>query len=84
MTTASGPDRFEPRTTTATIAVNLNGYGGSSMSLTFRSLLLLIAVILFVLAAVGIDVAGISLVALGLACFAGSFVVPETALGSRR
>jgi hypothetical protein len=54
------------------------------MSLTFRSLLLLIAVILFVLAAVGIDVAGISLVALGLACFAGSFVVPETALGRRR
>ena len=53
------------------------------MSLTFRSVLLLIAVILFVLAAVGIDVAGISLVALGLACFAGSYLVPETALGRR-
>jgi hypothetical protein len=54
------------------------------MALTVRSLLLLAAVILFVLAAVGIDVSGISLVALGLACFAGSFVVPDRALGGRR
>jgi ribose/xylose/arabinose/galactoside ABC-type transport system permease subunit len=54
------------------------------MALTFRSLLLLAAVILFVLAAVGIDLSGISLVALGLACFAGSFIAPDKALSSRR
>ena len=54
------------------------------MSLTFRSLLLLVAVILFVLAAFGIDVSGVSLVALGLACFAGSFIAPDRALSSRR
>ena len=53
------------------------------MNLTFRSLLLLVAVILFVLAAVGIDVSSISLVPLGLACFAGSFLVPDRALGRR-
>ena len=54
------------------------------MSLTFRSLLLLVAVLLFVLAAVGVDVSGISLIPLGLACFAASFIVPDTAVGSRR
>ena len=53
------------------------------MALTVRSLLLLAAVILFVLAAVGIDVSGISLVALGLACFAGSFVAPDRGLRGR-
>jgi hypothetical protein len=53
------------------------------MNLTFRSLLLLVAVILFVLAAVGVEVSAISLVPLGLACFAGSFVVPDRALGRR-
>jgi hypothetical protein len=51
------------------------------MTLTLRSLLLLAAVILFVLAAVGISVSGISLTALGLACFAGSFFVPDRVLG---
>jgi uncharacterized membrane protein len=54
------------------------------MQLTFRSLCLLIAVILFVIAALGVDVRGISLVALGLAFLAGSFLVPETALNRRR
>ncbi len=54
------------------------------MALTFRSLLLLIAVVLFVLAAIGIALGTISLLALGLACFAGSFLAPETALGTRR
>jgi len=54
------------------------------MSLTFRSLLLLIAVVLFVLAAAGISLGSISIVALGLACFAGSFIVPDTAVGGRR
>jgi len=54
------------------------------MSLTFRSVLLLIAVVLFVLAAFGVEVGDVSVVALGLACFAGSFLVPETAIGNRR
>jgi hypothetical protein len=53
------------------------------MQLTVRTLCLIIAVILFVLAAVGIDVRGISLVALGLAFFAASFFVPDR-LVSRR
>jgi len=51
------------------------------MALTFRSLLLLAAVILFLLAAVGISVSAISLTSLGLACFAGSFIVPDRAVG---
>jgi hypothetical protein len=54
-----------------------------AMQLTYRTLALLIAVILFVLAAFGIDVSGVSLVSLGLAFFAGSFVVPETSLSRR-
>jgi hypothetical protein len=53
------------------------------MKLTYRSLSLLIAVILFVAAVVGVDVRGISVVPLGLAFFAGSFLVPETALNRR-
>ena len=58
--------------------------GGFRMTLTFRSILLLIAVVLFVLAAVGIDVGAISLVPLGLACFAGAFVAPDTVVSTRR
>jgi hypothetical protein len=54
-----------------------------AMQLTYRTLSLLIAVILFVVAAIGIDVSGISLVSLGLAFFAGSFLVPETVLSRR-
>jgi hypothetical protein len=50
------------------------------MQLTVRSLSLLIAVILFVLYALSVDVKGISFLGLGLAFFAGSFVVPETRL----
>jgi hypothetical protein len=53
------------------------------VQLTFRSLCLLIAVILFVVAALGVDVRGVSLVPLGLAFFAGSFLVPATALNRR-
>jgi hypothetical protein len=53
------------------------------MQLTVRTLCLLIAVILFVIAALGVDVRGISLVALGLAFFAGAFLVPDTVLGRR-
>ena len=54
------------------------------MQLTVRSLFLLIAVILFVAAAIGSDVKGISLAWLGMAFFAGSFLVPTTVLGNRR
>lgn len=53
------------------------------MQLTVRTLSLLIAVILFVLAAVGVDVRGISLAWLGMAFFAGSFLVPDTVLSRR-
>jgi hypothetical protein len=52
--------------------------------LTVRSLLLLAAVVLFVLAAVGIDLGAIALVPLGLACLAASFVAPDTVVGTRR
>ncbi len=54
------------------------------MTLTARSLLLIIAVVLFVAAALAVEVRGISLVDIGLACFAGAFLVPETALSTRR
>jgi hypothetical protein len=54
------------------------------MQLTVRTLCLLIAVILFLIAAFGVDVRGISLVALGLAFFAAGFLVPDSVLGSRR
>jgi|tagenome__1003787_1003787.scaffolds.fasta_scaffold13524481_1 hypothetical protein len=54
------------------------------MTLTIRTLCLLIAVILFIVAAIGVDVRGISLTALGLAFFAASFLVPDTMLGTRR
>ncbi len=54
------------------------------MTFTLRTLLLLIAVICFVLAAIGVGLGGISLVALGLAFFAAAFVVPDTALGGGR
>jgi hypothetical protein len=53
------------------------------MQLTVRTLCLLIAVILFVVAAIGVDVRGISLVALGLAFFAAAFLVPDTVVGRR-
>jgi hypothetical protein len=43
---------------------------------TLRSVLLIIAVILFVVAAIGYDVKGISLIALGLAFAFASFLVP--------
>lgn len=53
------------------------------MTLTARSILMLIAVLLFVLAAVGIDLGSIALVPLGLACFAAAFIVPDTTLARR-
>jgi len=53
------------------------------MALNARSLLLIIAVILFVLAALSINLGSVSLVPLGLAAFAGAFLVGDTALGRR-
>jgi len=50
------------------------------MQLTARTLCILLAVVLFVLAGVGIGFSGISLAWLGMALFAGSFVVPDTAI----
>ncbi|MGZ8563867.1 MAG: hypothetical protein ACXWWU_09640 [Candidatus Limnocylindria bacterium] len=47
------------------------------MNFSRQSLLLLIAVICFVLAGVGIGFGGISLIAIGLAAFAGSFLVGD-------
>jgi hypothetical protein len=54
------------------------------MSFTFRSILLIVAVILFLLEAFGIAFGGISLMPLGLAAFAAAFIVPDTAFGTRR
>jgi len=53
------------------------------MNMSIRSILLLVAVVLFVLAAVGINLGDISLVALGLAFFAGAFLVSEGGFGVR-
>jgi hypothetical protein len=49
-----------------------------------RSILLLVAVVLFVLAAVGINLGDINLMALGLAFFAGAFLVGDGGLNVRR
>ena len=43
--------------------------------MSLRPILLIIAVIAFVLAAIGLDVGGINLIAIGLAAFAGAFLV---------
>jgi hypothetical protein len=42
-----------------------------------RAILLIVAVICFVLAAIGVSIGSISLTALGLAAFAGAFLVGE-------
>jgi hypothetical protein len=55
-----------------------------AMQLTIRTVLLLIAVILFIVVALGVDVRGISLAWAGMAFFAASFLVPDTILGRRR
>jgi hypothetical protein len=52
------------------------------MTLTLRSILLLIAVVLFLLDALGLNLGGLDTIALGLALFAAAFVVPDTALGT--
>lgn len=54
------------------------------MSLTPRSILLIVAVILFLLAAFGIALGTIQLVPLGLAAFAAAFVLGDGGLSLRR
>ena len=49
------------------------------MTFTLRTLLLLVAVILFLIDAFA-NVDGVSLIALGLAAFAGAFIVPDRTL----
>ena len=54
------------------------------MTLTLRTLLLIISVFCFVLAAIGLDLGPLSLLAVGVAFFAVAFIVPDTALGGGR
>lgn len=53
------------------------------MNLTVGSILLIVAIICFVLAAVGVAVGEISLLPLGLAFFAASFLVGDRGLNVR-
>jgi hypothetical protein len=55
-----------------------------AMTFTTRTILLIVAVVLFLLAAFGIGIGGISLLALGLAAFAAAFIVPDLPVGSTR
>ena len=50
------------------------------MKFNRRSLLLLIAVVLFALSAIGIGFGGVGLTSIGLAAFAGAFLVDESGL----
>lgn len=54
------------------------------MSLTPRSILLLVAVILFVISAVGISLGTLNALALGLAAFAGAFLLGDGGFSIRR
>ena len=54
------------------------------MNLGLRSILLIIAVICFVLAAIGTNIGTVALVPLGLAFFAGAFLVGDGGLSLRR
>ena len=53
------------------------------MNLSIRSILILVAVVIFVLAAIDVSLGSISLVPLGLAFFAGAFLVSEGGFGLR-
>lgn len=53
------------------------------MNMGIRSILLLVAVVLFVLAAIGIALGDIGLLPLGLAFFAGAFLVGDGGLKLR-
>ncbi len=48
--------------------------------MNLRSILLLIAVVCFVLAGIGVGIGEVSLLAIGLAAFAGAFLVGEGGL----
>lgn len=50
------------------------------MNMTLKSILILIAVIVFVVAAIGIKV-DVNLIAVGLAFFAAAFIVPDRGVG---
>jgi hypothetical protein len=52
------------------------------MTLSIRALLMLLATILFIVAALNND-NFTDLVAIGLACFAGAFLIGETGIGAR-
>ena len=66
----------------ATIGM-LSGIVGDDVTFGPRTLLILIAVIIFALAAFGFDLRGVSLTSLGLAFFAASWLVPEGRFGRR-
>jgi hypothetical protein len=57
--------------------------GRFSVSLTPRTILLLVAVILFVLLAVGVQLGSVALLPLGLAAFAGAFLLGDGGLKLR-
>ena len=54
------------------------------MNLGVRSILLIVAIVCFVLAAVGVALGDISLIPLGLAFFAAAFLVGDGGFGLRR
>ena len=49
-----------------------------------RGILLIAAVVLFVIGAIGADLGDVNLLYVGLACFAGSFLVGDLPAGRRR
>jgi hypothetical protein len=51
--------------------------GRSGSNIGIRLVLLVIAIICFIVAALGIDVGKVSILAVGLAFFAGAFLVEE-------
>jgi hypothetical protein len=65
-------ERRQPRPTEVTL-----------MNLSLRSILLLVAVVIFVLAAFGVSLGTVSLVPLGLAFLAAAFLVGEGGFGLR-
>jgi fatty acid desaturase len=54
-----------------------------SMNVGLRSILLIVAIVCFVLAAIGVGFGAIGLVPLGLAFFAGAFLVGDGGLNLR-
>lgn len=53
------------------------------VNLSIRSILLLVAVVIFVLDALGVSLGTVNLLPLGLAFFAGAFLVGEGGFGLR-